>query len=404
MSNIQDSGPIVSGHRFVSNWFWRTFPAGMRRRWWLFRALDMIARHFPVFKAPSGVLVVRMDGIGDMVLFRTCLDHYAQALGVEQSKITVLGCESWDSIAGEVFQGYRVITINEHAFAKQPLYRFRISRMVRGLNPAVTICDSYLRRAMMADSLVWVSAAPRIISSLPYIGERNRQEFLYYLSQTDQVIDTGDYPTHEIERHYSFLSQLAGRKIIPEAPHINWRDDAPPADRLQAGPAYAVINPGSNEYGRRWPLSKYNEIARRLRARGLRAVFVGGRAERPGDIDTNDTGIIDLIGRTSLPELLDIMNHAALVVSNDTGPAHLSIALGTPTLVIVGGGHFGCFVPYPESVRPAHARFVYKEMACYHCFWNCPKRENKFQVFPCVAAVEVNKVWAEIEQLLEVTP
>jgi len=66
-------------------------------------------------------------------------------------------------------------------------------------------------------------------------------------------------------------------------------------------------------------------------------------------------GVVDLMGKTSLPQLLDVINHAALVVSNDTGPAHLSIALGTPTLVIVGGGHFGCFVPYPPDACPANA-------------------------------------------------
>ena len=56
-----------------------------------------------------------------------------------------------------------------------------------------------------------------------------------------------------------------------------------------------------------------------------------------------DPNFFDLTGRTKVPQLLDLLNHAALVVTNDTGPAHLSIGLDTPTVVIVGGGHFGCF-------------------------------------------------------------
>ena len=43
------------------------------------------------------------------------------------------------------------------------------------------------------------------------------------------------------------------------------------------------------------------------------------------------------------------MRSASAVLSNDSGPAHLSIALGTPTVVVVGGGHFGSFVPYPAD-------------------------------------------------------
>jgi len=373
----------------------------MRRRWWLFRFFDLIAKYIPVFHSRQGVLVVRMDGIGDMVLFRTSLDHYAEVFGVEKSDITVLGCESWDAITSEVFKDYKILTINEHSFARWPLYRFWVSLRVRAINPAIGVCDSYLRRTLMADSLVWISGAPRIVSSLPFISESTRPEYQYYLSQADEIIPTGDYPTHEVVRHFNFLSSVAGRQIKPEAPRISWRETLPPQDVVPAGSDYVVLNPGSNEFGRRWPLAKYQELAKKLVAKGLHVVFVGGKNEHPGAIDEGAGLIIDLIGKTSLEQLLDLMNHARLVVSNDTGPAHLSIALGTPTLVVVGGGHFGCFVPYPEEIRPDHARFVYHRMDCYHCFWNCPKRATKFDVFPCVEAVQIDEVWRVAEQLLD---
>ncbi|MBT3237258.1 MAG: glycosyltransferase family 9 protein [Rhodospirillaceae bacterium] len=396
-----DQQSSIAGHRLISNAFWRVLPAGMRRRWWLFRLFDLIARLLPVPARRRGVLVVRMDGIGDMVLFRNSLDYYAEAFGVDKSDITVLGCDSWRSIAPEVFAGYRVITINEHRFAKRVFYRFRISLMVRGLNPAIAVCDQYLRRAMMADSLVWVSGAPRAVSSLPFINEKTRSEYLYYMSQNTDVIATGDYPDHEIARHARFVSQLTGREIAPAPPSINWRDDTPPVDLLDPGAPYAVLNPGSNEYGRRWPMAKYLELAKRLRDKGLGVVLVGGKGEVAA---TGDNDIIDLSGKTTLAQLLDILNHAALVVSNDTGPAHLSIALGTPSVVIVGGGHFGCFVPYPDQACPDTARFVYEKMDCYHCFWNCPKRATNTDSFPCVEAVSMDAVWDAAEQLLDARP
>ncbi len=400
MSDSSEHKTSVPGHHFVSGLFWRMFPGGMRRRWWLFRVFDLVARYIPVFKTRRGLLVVRMDGIGDMVLFRTSLEHYAEVFGVDKSEITILGCESWSSITTEVFADYQVLILNEHAFARWPLYRFLVSLKVRALNPQISVCDSYLRRSMMADSLVWVSGAPKTISSLPFISERTRPEYLYYLSQVDKIIPTGDYPTHEIIRHYNFLSAVSGREIKPEAPFILWRDKLPRKKHISPGVSYAVLNPGSNECGRRWPLAKYQELAETLIEKGLHVIFVGGGGERPGAIDITNEHMTNLIGKTDLPELLDLMNHAQLVVSNDTGPAHLSIALGTPTLVIVGGGHFGCFVPYPEEVCPNHARFVYHKMDCYHCFWNCPKRTSKFDVFPCVEAVSIRQVCAEAEDLL----
>jgi len=359
----------------------------MRRRWWLFRFFDLVAKYTPIFRMRRGVLVVRMDGIGDMVLFRTSLDHYGEVFGVEKSEITVLGCDSWGSITNEVFKDYNILTINEHSFARWPIYRFWVSLKVRAVNPAISVCDSYLRRALMADSLMWISGAPRMLSSLPFISEGTRAEYQYYLSQIDEIIPTGEYPTHEALRHFNFLSNVAGRQIKAEAPKISWRHTLPSSDLVPRDVPYVVLNPGSNEFGRRWPLAKYQKLAKKLTQKGLLVIFVGGVSERPGDIQERD-------GQ------LDLMNHAQLVVSNDTGPAHLSIAISTPTLVIIGGGHFGCFVPYPEEIRPINARFVYHRMDCYHCFWNCPKRASKYDVFPCVEAVNIDEVWRASQQLL----
>ena len=133
-------------------------------------------------------------------------------------------------------------------------------------------------------------------------------------------------------------------------------------------------------------------------------VFVGKPGEKASDHALvplrADEGVLDLTGHSTLPELLDIMKNAALVVSNDTGPAHVSIALGTNTVVIVGGGHFGCFVPYPKGITPGHAQFVYERMECYHCFWRCDKRDNNYQSYPCVSAVRVEQVKAACLQLI----
>ncbi len=384
-----------SGSRaFPVSRFWRLFPSGMRRRWWMFRIFDRIVRSWPVFRGRHGVLVVRMDGIGDMVLFRRALDSYAEVFGVDKSEITVLGCTSWESIAPQVFAGYRIVAINEHAFHRHLIYRFKVGLMVRRLAPRITVNDAYFRRALMADSLVWMSAAPETYSSLPYISGRTRAEYTYFLSQVTKVIDTGMYPTHEIDRHFRFLSAMAGRTIEPAAPDISWPRQR--SAKIPPNVSYAVLNPGSNEPGRRWPFASYIAIAERLMERGLAVVLIGSSRQIPGGLNVLKTkeGFIDLVGETSLPELMGILSGAALVVTNDTGPAHLAIAVGAPTIVIVGGGHFGSFVPYPEHIRPPHAHFVFHEMPCYHCFWRCHLRENAAESFPCVGAVPVDAVWA----------
>ncbi len=375
---------------------------GMRRRWWMFLPFDLIVRYWPVSGPPRGMAVVRMDGIGDMVLFRRTLDHYAGAFGVDRSDITVIGCRSWGGIADTVFAGYRVRVIDEHAFERKPFYRFREALWLRRQRFAVAVSDMFFRKALTVDSLIWLSGAPRRVVSLPYISRATQSEFTYYLRRVDRIVDTGPYPVHEIVRHFRFVSEIAGRTIPPESPHIPWRDAPPP---VAEGRPYVVLNFGSNEPGRRWPFTNYLDLARRLLAQGFRVAFTGGSAERAYRPELrrslNRPGVIDLIERTSLPGLLDLMRHAAAVVSNDTGPAHLGVALGTPTVVIVGGGHFGSFVPYPPEASPAHARFVHHAMECYHCFWRCHRRSDRGASFPCVAAVTADDVWDALSGLLD---
>ena len=195
----------------IASAFWRLLPQGMRRRWWLFRPFDGLARYCPVFRSRRGVLVIRMDGIGDMILFRNNLDHYADAFGVSANDITLLGCDSWASIAGDVFDGYRVTTINEHRYARRFFYRLKVNFQVRFLAPQITVGDAYFRRALMSDSLAWVAGAPRTVVALPYINERTRAEYTWYMSQGWEVIDTGAYPDHETVRHAAFIAAVTGR-------------------------------------------------------------------------------------------------------------------------------------------------------------------------------------------------
>ena len=396
------SSYVSSKVRFKSNFFWRLFPAGMRRRWWLFRPFDLVARYWPLFNVRKGLVVVRMDGIGDMVLFRNSLDHYEKVFGISQNEITVLGCKSWGALTDGLFYGYRVIAISEHSYAKKFTYRIYINFLVRRLRPRLVISDSYFRRALITDSLVWVMDAPKSVVSYPYINEKTRPEFTYYLSTVSQIIDTGPYPTHELIRHANFLSEIGPEKIQPFPPSLFW-DHKMEIPEEQKG-LYIVLSCGSNEVGRRWPLKKFINLAESLVQLGYKVFFVGkgeDQSVRPKLNSHNKNGqIIDLVDKTTLVELVHLIKLAKLVVSNDSGPAHLAIGLGVSTVVLTGGGHYESFVPYPKALTPKNVRFLSEPMDCYHCFWTCIKRQNQHSSFPCVSDIPVASVKSVCEELL----
>jgi ADP-heptose:LPS heptosyltransferase len=377
------------------------------RRWWLFRPIDLLARLWPVGRQRRGVLLVRIDGIGDMAMFQGAFEHYASALDVRPDEITLLGCRSWASLAPALFPGCRFFAIDEHAYERSLLYRLRVSLWVRRQGFAVAICDIFMRKPLVADALIYVSGAPRRIVTKPHTNPRTAGTFAWYLQRCTRAIDTGPYPTHEIVRHFRFLSALAGREIPPNVPKLSWHSRPPTVSAR-----YAVLNPGGNTNEKRWPTARFFALAEELAERGLRVIFVGGPSEaglarelaQAKRTSQRGAAFDDRIGRTSLPELLDLLRHAAIVVSNDTGPAHLAACVGAPTVVIVGGGHFRSFVPYPPELTPPRTRFVWHELPCYHCFWICTQPHERGGSFPCMAAVPLDAVRDSVDELLRLGP
>jgi ADP-heptose:LPS heptosyltransferase len=374
------------------------------RRWWLFRPFDLLARLWPVRRPRRGALVIRIDGIGDMVLFHGAFAHYPAALGVAPEEVTLLGCASWASLAPALFPGCRFRAIDEHRYDKNPFYRLRVSLWVRRQGFAIASCDIFMRKPLVADSLVYVSGAPRKIVAKPYTSAKTARAFGWYLARCTEIIDTGPYPTHEITRHFRFISALSHKPIAPAAPRLPWRGARPSG----LSRPYAVINFGGNEPGRRWDFARFLALAEDLAGRGMQVVFCGGDAEaalKPRlEEAARGRDFVDRIGRTSLAELLDLIAGAALVVSNDTGPAHLAAALGVPTVVIVGGGHFTSFVPYPAEVTRASLHFVFRERACFHCFWNCTEPHREGEAFPCIGAISLEDVRAAVDAVLAAAP
>ena len=94
------------------------FLGRMKKRWWLFRPVDLFISLCSPKKQKQGLLIVRMDGLGDMVLFRRALERYPKIFNLKKEEITILGCDSWKSVATDIFKGYNVKTIDEKCFER----------------------------------------------------------------------------------------------------------------------------------------------------------------------------------------------------------------------------------------------------------------------------------------------
>ncbi len=139
---------------------------------------------------------------------------------------------------------------------------------------------------------------------------------------------------HDIDRQFDQLA-VAG---ITERSAVDLRWSAADIGRFGLADRFALLVPGSSAHrpGKRWPADRYGALALRLAARGLQPVIVGTKSEAPlGEaLRAVAPSAIDLLGKTSLPELTELTRRAVLAVGNDTGPMHLAAAAGCPSVVL----------------------------------------------------------------------
>ena len=163
---------------------------------------------------------------------------------------------------------------------------------------------------------------------------------------------------------------------------------------LTQSPILALSPGATNSRAKRWLPDRFASTADRLSQKnGFRTVIVGaaGDVEPANEIASRmRTNAVVLAGRTSIAELKAVLACTSLVISNDTGTAHVSAALGVPTVVVFGPTeHF--------STRPLStaATVVRHDVECSPCMLrDCPIDHR------CMTRVEVDDVYSAAQGLV----
>jgi ADP-heptose:LPS heptosyltransferase len=195
---------------------------------------------------------------------------------------------------------------------------------------------------------------------------------------------------HEVEQSLSLVATLGhhlpagddGRLAVLR-PLPAWR----PCDE-----PYVVVHPGASVPARGWDAGRAAALVGLLAEEGRRAVVTGGPGERALTAQVAGSAGIDLGAKLDFAGLAGVLEGASVVVSGNTGPAHLAAAVGTPVVSI-----FAPVVP-AERWRPWGVASVVlgdQEIACAGCrARTCPLAEQH-----CLAAVTPEAVAGALRSL-----
>lgn len=216
---------------------------------------------------------------------------------------------------------------------------------------------------------------------------------------------------HEVDNHLALIEGLGMQDTLTERiPKLTLSATGPEDawDNVRSGfPAlssrsFVVVHPGSKRPSRRWSTDRFAELVDRFLSSQERfdVVVTGSDGERHMGkrihehvSESNRERLHITCGRTSLAGLFTLVEHAEVVVSNDTGTMHLARALERPLLALLGPENDRRWGPYPlGGPRGISLRYVVPCAPCER--WSCP---DHF----CMKLISVDRAFTALTELLD---
>ena len=351
------------------------------------------------------ILLIRLDAIGDFVMWLDTAKEYRKFYPSDKYIILLAGNKIWCDLADELPYWDKVIPVDLKQFTTFSNYRWNLLKEIRSLKVQIAIQPTFSREFYNGDALVRASGARRKVSSRGDMSNRNRLKKILADCWHTELISASVEPLTELERNSEFFSGLTDSVHLTRYPKLDIPKFSLTPERNKK--TFYILVPGSSGAvaGKEWPPKFFSELAKKVfQKTGWEGLICGAEQEHKlGEKIRKqcDAPLQNYCGQTTLVELASLLSQSRLTISNDTGTVFLSSAVGTTSICILGGGHFGRFVPYPDLPGQANnLHTVYHKMPCYGCNWVCIFPFTKGEPTPCIANISVEIVWNKVRPLL----
>lgn len=352
-------------------------------------------------KDAMSVMLVRLDVIGDFILWLDSAKAYR--ILFPDKKLVLYANSSWAELASQFPYWDEVVSVDMNRLRSDELYRFDTLYIIhrRGFNVAVQPTYS---REYMGDMLLRASSAKVRIGYQCDLSNITLEQKLISDCWYTILISSNTLRMMELKRNAEFVRALGYSEFVSDVPKIDRLFVLP--DTFKSNPPYIVIFPGASWSPKMWPIDKFVDLINKLkRHKDIDLVLCGSKSE----FDLCEEIIVksrvvarNLAGSTNLQELIEVIRNASLVVANDTSAIHIAAATDTSAICLLGGGHFGRFLPYQlesKSFRKLPNIQIHK-MDCYGCNWQCKYTQSSTETVPCIANISADSVYLKCANVL----
>ncbi|HWQ61560.1 MAG TPA: lipopolysaccharide heptosyltransferase II [Negativicutes bacterium] len=220
----------------------------------------------------------------------------------------------------------------------------------------------------------------------------------------DKVLENRKREKHQVEAHFDVLRETLGITTIDDRGIEMWLDDAAEAEAgriwaeaFGAGELKVVgLNSGASWPTKRWPKEYFAALADRLLDLGYGVAYFGGtmdeelvRETRGLMKNSTHARLAVFTGRVNLLVLAALFKKCAALVTNDSGPMHVAVAMDVPLVSIFGASPVTGFSPYNEK------SVVIKTTAdCHPCY------EHHCNTLHCMTGISVDTVLDETLKII----
>ena len=352
-----------------------------------------------------GILVVRVDLIGDVVLSLPAVRALRRAY--PNAAIDMLTLQSTaDILAGERADIARVLTFDPGAW-RRPTGLLKLSPWRDALTLLRTLRSTRYDLAISVSGDIG-SILTRLSGAARRIGYAD-EAYRWFL--TDPV-PGGRYQKRDHEVRYVLaLAERAGGVVTDDDARLSLHVIPDAAYRMRAlldearsrrnvsGPIVALHTGARNGQAKRWPPAHFAALAERL-ARELDAlvVLVGGPSEQAlaQAITAHTTApVLDMVGKTTLPEVVALLEASDLLVTGDSGPLHIACAVRTPVVALHGPTDPGVSGPTDPD-----ALILWRRLWCAPCYDASATAECRFGNPVCMKSLGPDLVFAAARRQL----